>query len=79
MKKIVRLSENDIRRIVKKTLLNEDTKYSFMDEYSNNLERIEKSYANSDEKLNAIIDVYQHRIKYIKDYLSKEKKDKKDK
>jgi hypothetical protein len=75
MKKIVRLTENDIERIVKKTMvLNEDMKFTFMDEYSNNLERIEKSHADDDEKLNAIVDVYKHRIDYIQNYL-KDKKD----
>jgi hypothetical protein len=69
MKKIVRLTENDIKRIVKKTLLSEDMKYSFMDEYSNNLERIEKSHADDDDKLQAIVDVYKHRIDYIQNYL----------
>ena len=79
MKKIVRLTENDIQRIVKKTLLSEDMKYSFMDEYSNNLERIEKSHADDDEKLQAIVDVYKHRIDYINNYLKdKKESDKED-
>jgi len=79
MKKIVRLTENDIQRIVKKTLLSEDMKYSFMDEYSNNLERIEKSHADDDEKLQAIVDVYKHRIDYIQSYLKdKKESDKED-
>ena len=79
MKKIVRLTENDIKRIVRKTILSEDLKYSFMDEYSNNLERIEKSHSDSDEKLNAIVDVYKHRIDYIQNYLKdKKESDKED-
>jgi len=79
MKKIVRLTENDIQRIVKKTLLSEDMKYSFMDEYSNNLERIEKGHADDDEKLQAIVDVYKHRIDYINNYLKdKKESDKED-
>lgn len=76
MKKIVRLTENDIQRIVKKTLLSEDMKYSFMDEYSNNLERIEKSHADDDNKLQAIVDVYKHRIDYIQNYLKDKKESK---
>jgi|TARA_R110000803_G_scaffold39491_2_gene85186 hypothetical protein len=77
MKKIVKLTESDINRIVKKTILKEDVKFSFMDEYSNNLERIEKSYSKSDDQLEAIIDVYNHRISFIKSYL-KNKEDKKE-
>jgi len=79
MKKIVRLTENDIQRIVKKTILKEDLKYSFMDEYSNNLERIEKGHADDDDKLEAIVDVYKHRIDYINNYLKdKKESDKED-
>ena len=77
--KVITLTESDLNRIVKKTLLSEDLKYSFMDEYSNNLERIEKGHAADDDKLEAIVDVYKHRIDYINNYLKdKKESDKED-
>ena len=50
MKKIVRLNENDIKRIVKKTILKEDT-YQFRLGYSNNLKRIEANYSGDEDRL----------------------------
>ena len=65
MKKIVKLTENDLERIVKKTILKEDT-YQFRLEYSNNLKRIESSYSGDEDRIDDIIDVYQNHIQQLK-------------
>ncbi len=69
-KKVIKLNEGDIKRIVKKTLLKESDTYEFRHDYSQNLRRIEKSATNGDvDLLDDIVDVYQTHIKYIQDYL----------
>jgi hypothetical protein len=69
-KKVVKLNENDITRIVKKTILKENDTYKFRSDFSDNLRRIERTTSNGDvDLLDDIVDVYQTHIKYIQDYL----------
>tara|TARA_R110000751_G_scaffold43857_3_gene100823 strand:+ start:977 stop:1210 length:234 start_codon:yes stop_codon:yes gene_type:complete len=77
MKKIVRLNENDIKRIVKKTILKEDT-YQFRLGYSNNLKRIEANYSADEDRLDDIIDVYQNHIQQLKNIKSEKNESEKD-
>jgi|TARA_R110000803_G_scaffold51720_3_gene106730 hypothetical protein len=77
MKKIVRLNENDIKRIVKKTILKEDT-YQFRLGYSNNLKRIEANYSGDEDRLDDIIDVYQNHIQQLKNIKSEKNESEKD-
>jgi len=77
MKKIVRLNENDIKRIVKKTILKEDT-YQFRLGYSNNLKRIEANYSGFEDRIDDIIDVYQNHIQQLKNIKSEKNESEKD-
>ena len=75
-KKIVKLNESDITKLVKKTLIKESDTYQFRLEYSKNLRRQEKTATDGDvDLLDDIVDVYQTHIKFIQDYL-KDKSDK---
>jgi len=76
-KKVIRLNENDIKRIVKKTILKEDT-YQFRLGYSNNLKRIEANYSGFEDRLDDIIDVYQNHIQQLKNIKSEKNESEKD-
>jgi hypothetical protein len=69
-KKIVKLNESDITKLVKKTLIKESDTYQFRLEYSKNLRRQEKTATDGDaDLLDDIVDVYKTHIKQIQDYL----------
>jgi hypothetical protein len=76
-KKVIRLNENDIKRIVKKTILKEDT-YQFRLGYSNNLKRIEANYSGFEDRIDDIIDVYQNHIQQLKNIKSEKNESEKD-